>query len=45
MEVFGLIGMSIGTLGFIFSMAALVKIYSLEQKLKEISILDPEYKS
>ncbi len=45
MEVLGLIGMSIGTIGFIFSVAALMKISALEHKLKEISVLDPEYKS
>ena len=45
MEALGLIGMSLGTMGFIFSMAALAKISALEKKLKEIKRLDQEYKS
>jgi len=45
MEVLGLIGMSIGTMGFIFSMAALVRISALEKRLKELKVLDQDYKS
>ena len=45
MEVFGIIGMSLGAMGFIFSMSALTKIANLEKKLKEIGALDAEFKS
>jgi len=45
MEVIGLIGMSIGTMGFIFSLAAMVKISALEKMLKELKVLAQDYKS
>ena len=45
MEVFGIIGMSFGTLGFIFSLNALARITKLEKQLKETEVLDKEYKS
>ena len=48
MEVFGIIGMSLGTMGFIFGilgMSALAKISKLEKQLKDSGILDKEYKS
>ncbi len=45
MEAFGIIGMSMGTIGFIFSMSALAKIAALEKQLKESGVLDKEYKS
>ena len=45
MEVFGIIGMSFGIMGFIFSMSALAKIAKLEKQLKESGVLDKEFKS
>ena len=45
MEAFGIIGMSLGTMGFIFAMSALAKISKLEKQLKETGVLNKEYKS
>jgi len=45
MESLGTIGMSFGIIGFIFAMSALVKITKLQKRLKEIGVLDKEYKS
>jgi hypothetical protein len=45
MAVFGIIGMSLGTMGFIFGMSALAKIARLEKQLKETGILGKESKS
>ena len=39
MEAFGIIGMTLGTMGFIFSMNALARIAKLEKQLKETGIL------
>ena len=40
MEVFGIIGMTLGTMGFIFAMNALARIGKLEKQLKEAGVLD-----
>lgn len=45
METFGIIGMCIGSMGFIFGMFAMSKINKLEKKLKELKVLDENYKS
>ena len=45
MEAFGIIGMSLGTMGFIFSLNALARIAKLETQLKESGVLDKEFKS
>lgn len=45
METFGILGMSLGTMGFIFSMSALAKISKLEKQLKATGTLDKDYKS
>ena len=45
MEYFGIIGMSLGTMGFIFSLNALGQIAKLEKQLKEIGILEKNNKS
>ncbi len=45
MEVFGIIGMSFGTMGFIFALNALAKISKLEKQLTETGVLDKECKS
>ena len=42
MEVFGIIGMSFGTMGFIFALNALDSISKLEKRLKEAGVLDRE---
>ncbi len=45
METFGIIGMSFGTMGFIFALNALGQISKLEKRLKETGVLDKDYKS
>ncbi len=40
MEAFGIIGMTLGTMGFIFAMNALARISKLEKQLKETGVLD-----
>ena len=45
MEAFGIIGMSFGTISFIFSLSALARIAKLEKQLRETGVLDKEYKS
>ena len=45
METFGIVGFSLGTVGFVFAMTALNKISKLEKQLKETGVLDKEYKS
>ncbi len=45
METFGIVGMSLGTMGFIFAMSALAKISKLEKQLKEAGVLDKGHKS
>ena len=45
MEVFGIIGMSFGSMGFIFALNALARISKLEKQLKETGVLDKGYKS
>jgi len=45
MEVFGIIGMSMGTMGFIFGIASMSRINKLELKLKELNVIDKDYKS
>lgn len=45
MEAFGIVGMSLGAMGFIFSMNALARISKLEKQLKATGILDKDYKS
>ena len=47
MEVFGILGMSLGTMGFIFGMVgvvALVRLEKLTKTLKEKGILEENYK-
>ena len=45
METFGIIGMSFGTMGFIFALNAMSRIDKLEKKLKELGVMDQEFKS
>ena len=42
MEAFGIVGMSLGTMGFIFGINAMNSIASLEKRLKEAGVLEPE---
>lgn len=39
MEAFGMIGMSMGTLGFIFALSASAQIKQLEKRLHEAGVL------
>jgi len=45
MEAFGIIGMSLGTMGFIFAINAITRIGKLEKQLKETGVLDKDFKS
>lgn len=45
MEAFGVIGMSFGMMGFIFSMSAMSQIASLRKELEDAGVLDKESKS
>ena len=45
MEVFGLIGMSMGTMGFVFGVISMNRINKLELKLKELNVIDEKFKS
>ena len=44
MEVFGFMGMSLGSMGFIFGIMCLRKIEKLTKTLKENGILEENYK-
>lgn len=48
MEAFGIIGMSMGSMGFIFGIFGIVaysRIDALEKKLKESGVLDKQFDS
>jgi hypothetical protein len=45
MEAFGIIGMSLGSVGMIFALTALAKIARLEEQLKAKGVLNGEIKS
>ena len=42
MEAFGIIGMSMGTMGFIFALSALDQIKKLEKRLKDSGVLEKD---
>ncbi len=42
MEAFGIIGMSMGTMGFIFALSALSQISELKKQLRESGTLPQE---
>jgi len=44
MEAFGIIGMSLGTMGFIFGIMCMGKLEKLIKTLKEKGVLDEDYK-
>lgn len=43
--IFGTIGMSMGIIGFVFGIISMTKIDKLEKKLKEINVLNQDFKS
>ena len=43
--VFGIIGMSMGVIGFVFGIISMSKIDKLEKKLKELDVLNHDFKS
>jgi|TARA_B110000263_G_C14953945_1_gene349373 hypothetical protein len=45
MESFGIIGMSIGTIAFVFSLTAQARISKLEKQLKAVGVLDEGFDS
>jgi|TARA_X000000368_G_C23009404_1_gene702794 hypothetical protein len=44
MEVFGIIGMSLGTMGLVFGIICLSKIQKLIEDLKAKEVLEKDYK-
>lgn len=42
MEAFGIIGMSMGTMGFIFALSAVDQIKKLEKRLKDSGVLEKD---
>ena len=44
MEVFGFMGMSLGSMGFIFGIMCLKRIEQLTKQLQEMEILEQDYK-
>jgi len=44
MEAFGIIGMSLGTMGFIYGIMCYQRIEKLTKTLKDKGILDADYK-
>jgi hypothetical protein len=43
--IFGIIGMSMGVIGFIFGVISIAKIDKLEKKLKELNVINHDFKS
>lgn len=43
--IFGIIGMSMGATGFIFGILSISKIGKLETRLKELDVLNTDFKS
>ncbi|MGS2720253.1 hypothetical protein [Paraglaciecola aestuariivivens] len=43
--VFGVTGMSMGIIGFIFGIISISKIDKLEKRLKELDVLNHDFKS
>lgn len=42
--IFGMMGMSMGGVGFVFGLISMTKIDKLEKKLKELNVLNQHYK-
>ncbi|MEZ8826092.1 hypothetical protein AB4259_15590 [Vibrio amylolyticus] len=45
MEAFGMSGFTFGIVGFIFGLIAFKRVDKLEKKLKELNVLDQDFKS
>ena len=45
MEAMGVVGMCLGTMGFIFGIIAVAKLDKLVKKLKELGVLEQEFKA
>lgn len=45
MDAFGMTGFTFGLMGFIFGVIAFRRIEKLEKKLKEINVLEEDFKS
>jgi hypothetical protein len=43
--IFGIIGMSMGVIGFIFGVISIAKIDKLEKKLKDLNVINHDFKS
>ena len=43
--VFGITGMSMGVIGFVFGIISMSKIDKLEKRLKELDVLNHDFKS
>jgi hypothetical protein len=43
--IFGMMGMSMGVMGFIFSLVSMGKIDKLEKQLIELNVLNQDFKS
>jgi hypothetical protein len=43
--IFGIIGMSMGVTGFVFGVISMSKIDKLEKRLKELDVLNQDFKS
>lgn len=43
--IFGVIGMSMGLFGFVFAIISMSKIDKLETRLKELDVLNQDFKS
>lgn len=45
MEVFGIIGMSMGSMGFVFAISAMCQVSALEKRLRESGALPSDDES
>ncbi|WP_290612248.1 hypothetical protein [Arsukibacterium sp. UBA3155] len=43
--IFGIIGMSMGITGLVFGITALARVDKLEKRLKELDVLNQDFKS
>ncbi|GAC12893.1 hypothetical protein [Aliiglaciecola lipolytica] len=45
MDSFGMTGFTFGLMGFVFGVVALRRVDKLEKKLKELEVIDKDFKS